>query len=157
MRSQLRPHKAMPKLFAFKGIIGLSVLQRFIINILVSTDVVNSSKIMTYHNITVGLPNLVLACEMPLFAIWLLFSYSASPYKNTKLATNQGHLKALAQALDLRDILSAFVRGPVRLLREQKGYGKANNIRLMNGPPSYENMESGIAGRDGHATVHSGA
>ncbi|KAF2475427.1 uncharacterized protein BDR25DRAFT_331855 [Lindgomyces ingoldianus] len=152
MKPSLAPHKVFTKLFAFKGIIGLNVVQSFIFGILVSSNVINPSKYFTYDDLTVGLPSLLLACEMPIFAVLLIFAYSASPYKGQKITSNKGPIRALVDAFNLLDILSAFVRGPMRLVREQKKVIlREDSVRLMqvdSPPPMYGEIEMGRVRRD---------
>lgn len=75
---------------------------------------------MTYHDINDGLASLILACEMPLFALLMIFAFPSKPYKNNNKAAPVGPLRAIIQALDIRDLLGAIVRGPMRLVREQE-------------------------------------
>ena len=75
---------------------------------------------MTYHDINDGLASLILACEMPLFAVLMFFAFPSKPYKNSNKATPAGPFKAIVQALDIRDLLGAIVRGPMRLIKEQE-------------------------------------
>ncbi|KAH7411969.1 organic solute transporter Ostalpha-domain-containing protein [Phaeosphaeria sp. MPI-PUGE-AT-0046c] len=117
-KEKLQQHKILLKLFAFKGIIGLNVLQTFIISILASHDVLEPSKYMTYHDIDIGLASLILACEMPLFAILIFVAFSAKPYSKNGPAA--GPLSAIVDAFNITDLLSAFVRGPMRLVRDQQ-------------------------------------
>jgi len=73
---------------------------------------------MTYHDINYGLPSLVLACEMPIFSILLLLAFPVKPYKGNGRAA--GPLTAIVAAFNITDLLSCFVRGPMRLLRDQQ-------------------------------------
>lgn len=75
---------------------------------------------MTYHDINDGLASLILACEMPFFAVLMLFAFPVTPYKNANKAASVGPVGAIVQALDIRDLLGAIVRGPMRLVREQE-------------------------------------
>ncbi|KAF2683144.1 hypothetical protein K458DRAFT_341090 [Lentithecium fluviatile CBS 122367] len=120
MKAHLAPHNVFLKFFAFKGIIGLNVLQTFIINILVGNGTIAPSKYLTYHDIKTGLPSLILACEMPIFAALLFVAFPVSVYKGEQRGPAAGPLVALVQTFDMRDLGSAFVRGPMRLLREQQ-------------------------------------
>lgn len=74
---------------------------------------------MTYHDVNTGLASLILAVEMPIFAILLAVAFSPAPYKQQD-GPAAGPLTAIVEAFDIRDLLSAFVRGPMRLLREQQ-------------------------------------
>jgi hypothetical protein len=75
---------------------------------------------MTYHDINDGLASLILACEMPIFALFMILAFPSKPYKHSNKAAPLGPVKAILQALDIRDLLGAIVRGPMRLVREQE-------------------------------------
>ena len=74
---------------------------------------------MSYHDVNTGLPSLILACEMPLFMILMLFAFPVTPYRNQG-GPAAGMLTAIVEAFNISDLLSAFVRGPMRLVREQQ-------------------------------------
>ncbi|OCL02017.1 DUF300-domain-containing protein [Glonium stellatum] len=140
-KAELSPHKAMLKLIAFKGIVFLGFLQTTLFSILVSSRVIKPTKYLSYHDISVGLPNFVLACEMPFFSALIMVAYSVKPYTSTKLGRDYqggpGGIKALLEALNYSDILSSFFRGPMRLVRSQQQLVRpADSINLM-APPSY--------------------
>lgn len=130
-KDQLAPHKVMLKFMAFKGIIGLNVLQNFVIGILVGNGVLKPTEYMTFHDIKTALPSLMLACEMPLFAILLFFAFPVSVYKAEGCSPAAGPVSAMVQAFNITDLLSCFVRGPMRLLREQQwGMQRAQSFPL---------------------------
>jgi hypothetical protein len=139
-KAKLLKHSILLKLFTFKSIIGLNALQsvsehtihthvdnerstiltlwQFIISILTGQNVLKSTKYMTYHDINTGLPSLILACEMPIFSILLILAFPVTPYKSDTPAA--GPLSAIFDALNITDLLSMFVRGPMRLVKEQQ-------------------------------------
>lgn len=121
-KEQLAPHKVMLKFAAFKGIIGLNALQVFVIGILVGNDTIKPNEHMNYHDIKTALPSLILACEMPFFSLLLFFAFPVGVYKNGTegLSPAAGPVTAMIQAFNISDLLSCFVRGPMRLLREQQ-------------------------------------
>ena len=109
---------------------------------LVTHDAIKPTKYMTFEDIQTGLPPLILACEMPLFSILLFFCFPASPYRNAK--SRHGVFTAIFQALNIRDLLSAFVRGPMRLVREQQqGLIRQGSFMLMNTPAEDSRQEYG--------------
>jgi hypothetical protein len=73
---------------------------------------------MTYHDTQYGLASLILACEMPIFAVLLFVAFSPMPYTNN--GPTAGPLSAIVDALNITDLLSCFVRGPMRLVRDQQ-------------------------------------
>ena len=74
---------------------------------------------MTFHDINSGLASLILACEMPIFAVLLLFAFSPLPYKQQG-SPAAGPVSAVVDAFNISDLLSAFYRGPMRLVRDQQ-------------------------------------
>ena len=60
----------------------------------------------------------------------MLFAYNTKPYtmRNVEYVGGPLGLRAIFQALNMMDILSAFVRGPMRLLR-----GQEKNIDAQDG------------------------
>ena len=149
----------MLKLVAFKGIVFLSFIQnvsslpispvrvlivfaQLVLGFLVSFHVIKPTKYMSYHDITIGLPNFILACELPFFAAMIMVAYSIKPYTSLKMGRayqgGPGGIKAIVAALNYSDILSSFFRGPMRLVREQHQLVRpADSISLIS-PPSYE-------------------
>jgi hypothetical protein len=77
------------------------------------------TKYMTYHDVDTGLAALILACEMPIFAVLLLFAFSPLEYKQHG-SPAAGPLNAIVDAFNISDLLSAFYRGPMRLVRDQQ-------------------------------------
>lgn len=159
MKPKLTPHGVMLKLVAFKGIVFVSFLQNVsslpislmrvlivfvqaVLGILVTFHVIKPTKYMSYHDITIGLPNFILACELPFFAVMIMVAYSIEPYTSLKMGRayqgGPGGIKAIVAALNYSDILSSFFRGPMRLVREQHQLVRpADSISLIS-PPSYE-------------------
>ena len=90
------------------------------LNILAGHGTITPNKYMTYHDINDGLASLILACEMPIFALLMVFAFPSKPYKNSNKVASAGPVKALIEAFDIRDLLGAIVRGPMRLIREQE-------------------------------------
>ncbi|OCL03323.1 hypothetical protein AOQ84DRAFT_347890 [Glonium stellatum] len=129
-KSQLSHYNVMLKLLAFKSIIFLNVSQGFILNLLISSNIIKPNKYLSYHDATVAIPSLVLSCEMPFFAVLMIFAYNTKPYTvdNADYVGGPLGLGAIFQALNMTDILSAFVRGPMRLLR-----GQEKDIGTLNG------------------------
>jgi hypothetical protein len=159
MKPKLTSQGVMLKLVAFKGIVFLSfvqnvsglpislvrmltVLVQVVLGILVSSHVIKPTKYMSYHDISIGLPNFILACELPFFAAMIMVAYSIKPYTSLKMGRTYqggpGGIKAIVAALNYSDILSSFFRGPMRLVREQHQLVRpADSISLIS-PPSYE-------------------
>ncbi|ENI06331.1 hypothetical protein COCC4DRAFT_135661 [Bipolaris maydis ATCC 48331] len=115
----LQKHSIILKLATFKGVLGLNILQSFIISILAGKGVLKPTEYMTFHDINTGLASLILALEMPIFAILLVFAFPPRPYK-AQGGPAAGPLNAIIDAINITDLLSAFYRGPMRLVRDQQ-------------------------------------
>jgi hypothetical protein len=103
--------------------------KQFIISILAGQNVLEPSKYMTYHDINTALPKLILACEMPIFAILIFVAFAPAPYKKSSPAATS--LSAIVDAFNISDLLSAFVRGPMRLVRDQqRQILRQNSVRV---------------------------
>jgi len=145
MKSNLGPNSILLKLFAFKGVILVNLVQSVVISLLISCNAISPTKHLTYDNLKVALPNLLLACEMPFFAALVFYAYRVTPYKHSK--TGKPLLRgsagtAIIQALNYSDILSSFMRGPMRLIREQEK-GRVRDSQDSAGlvlPPAYNNQ-----------------
>lgn len=88
---------------------------------------------------------------MPIFATLLFFAFPVSPYKGGQ-GPAAGPVTALIQAFNITDLLSCFVRGPMRLVREQQwGIQRANSMPLEANAGTYQSTEYGIERRDGAA------
>ncbi|KAF2008160.1 hypothetical protein P154DRAFT_614529 [Amniculicola lignicola CBS 123094] len=148
MKPHLHAHKVMLKFIAFKGVIGLNFLQTFIINILLGQKVIHPTSYLTHHDLATALPSLLLAIEMPFFALLLVYAFSATPYKAS--SKKRGAAGAILEALNYSDIFSAFVRGPMRLVRGLEkdggvvvgGMGRQDSVGLM-GNMGYTSMGTG--------------
>ncbi|KAF2030266.1 hypothetical protein EK21DRAFT_112184 [Setomelanomma holmii] len=140
-KTKLLQHRILLKLFTFKSIIGLNVLQTFIISILSGHHFLKPSKYMTYHDVNTGLASLILACEMPIFSILMLFAFPPTPYKSNGPAA--GPLSAIVDAFNISDLLSAFVRGPMRLVRnQQRQILRQDSMRIDGGAaPQFNHYE----------------
>jgi len=171
-KGKLQHHKILLKLFTFKSIIGLNVVQsvchttylfvhiiiltqhpKFTISILSGHNILKPSEYMTYHDVQVGLPSLILACEMPIFAIMMFVAFSPAPYTHNGPAA--GPLSAIVDAFNVTDLLSAFVRGPMRLVRnQQKQIMRQDSMKVELDPravsPSGERVKAPLTG---HAAV----
>lgn len=140
-KATLSKHKILLKLFTFKGVIGLNFLQSFVISILSGHNILKPTQYMSYHDINTGLASLILSCEMPIFAILLLFAFPPMPYTGNA-GPVAGPMTAIVEAFDIRDLLSAFFRGPMRLVRDQqRQILRQNSMRIDMGHLSDEEME----------------
>lgn len=107
---------------------------------------------MTYHDIDTGLASLILACEMPLFAILIFAAFSVKPYSKNGPAA--GPLSAVVDAFNITDLLSAFVRGPMRLVRDQqRQILRQDSMKVGMGAQMSDDEESRYQGAQMHTRV----
>ncbi|KAJ5636861.1 uncharacterized protein N7484_010174 [Penicillium longicatenatum] len=83
LKSHLASHKPLSKLLAFKLIVGLTFLERIIFTILRSTNVLKSTSTLSYADVNIGIPNLVICLHMVPFSIFFHYAYNVGPYKLT--------------------------------------------------------------------------
>ncbi|CAN9148750.1 unnamed protein product [Alternaria alternata] len=139
----LKEHRIILKLATFKGILGLNFLQSFIISLLAGHGALKPTKYMTFHDINSGLASLILACEMPIFAVLLLFAFSPLPYKQQG-SPAAGPVSAVVDAFNISDLLSAFYRGPMRLVRDQqRQIMRQDSMRIGMVPPRDDDEREG--------------
>jgi hypothetical protein len=104
---------------------------------LTGQNVLKPTQYMSYHDVNTGLASLILACEMPIFAVLIFLAFSPAPYSGNGPAA--GPMSALVDAFNITDLLSAFVRGPMRLVREQqRQILRQDSMRIGMGPRSLE-------------------
>lgn len=77
---------------------------------------------LSHDDIAITLPNLLTSLEMPFFAIFVLHAFRSEPYRARSAPAQGGPagLRAVIQAFNVTDLLSALVRGPLRLVRDQR-------------------------------------
>jgi hypothetical protein len=83
---------------------------------------------------------------MPIFAILIAVAFSTKPYKKAG-GPAAGPLNAIVDAFNITDLLSAFVRGPMRLVRDQhRQILRQDSMRLV--APEVTSQETdGLVGR----------
>ncbi|KAJ5526559.1 hypothetical protein N7513_010718 [Penicillium frequentans] len=83
LKPHLASHRPLSKLLAFKLIVGLTFLERIIFTILRSTNVLESTSTLSYADVNIGIPNLVICLQMVPFSIFFHYAYNVEPYKLT--------------------------------------------------------------------------
>ncbi|KAE8844416.1 hypothetical protein PTNB85_02681 [Pyrenophora teres f. teres] len=136
----LQKHQILLKLFTFKSVLGLNFFQSFVISMLAGHGKLRPNKYMTFHDINTGLASLILACEMPTFAILMIVAFSPQPYKYQG-GPAASPLNAIFDACNISDLLSALFRGPMRLVREQQRQILRQNSMRIELVSSYDNEE----------------
>ncbi|KAI2624279.1 DUF300-domain-containing protein [Hypoxylon sp. NC1633] len=135
LREPLSEHQPFLKVLAIKLVIFLSFWQTIAISLGTSTlHIVNPNAVLSYPDLKVGIPSLMLCVEMALFGILHLWAFPFAPYvQNAKTSfypvpdpsmgvppRENEHgpkmggflgLKAFGDALNLWDVIKAFGRG----------------------------------------------
>ncbi|KAE8154189.1 organic solute transporter Ostalpha-domain-containing protein [Aspergillus avenaceus] len=79
MKGYMTEHKPLLKLLAFKLIVGLVLLEKILFLIL--TGKVKYPASMTYIDVTMGLPTMVICVQMVPLSILVLYAYRTTPYE----------------------------------------------------------------------------
>jgi hypothetical protein len=113
-------------------------IHQILISLLAGHGYLKPTNHMTYHDINTGLASLILACEMPIFAFLMIFAFPPTPYRNQG-SPIASPLNAIVDAFNISDLLSAFVRGPMRLVRDQqRQILRQNSSMVLDGEASLE-------------------
>lgn len=129
LRDDIAPHKPFFKLLSIKLVIFLCFWQAIAISFLTSTSVLKPSNTVSYTDLKVGLPALLICVEMSVFAVMHLFAYPWKVYRIAEthaagsepgsvledgMAGYQGGVfgvRAFMDAFNPWDLVKAFGRG----------------------------------------------
>ncbi|EED21836.1 transmembrane protein, putative [Talaromyces stipitatus ATCC 10500] len=89
LKVQLAGIDPMVKFLAFKVIVGFNFLISLIFLILRSTKVLSPSSTLTWADINIGLPTLIICLLMVPFSLFFHYAYSIKPYRLSKIALEQ--------------------------------------------------------------------
>ncbi|OQU97624.1 hypothetical protein CLAIMM_03525 [Cladophialophora immunda] len=105
LRDYMSSRNAFLKLIGFKLLVLLTTLQHFIFGIL-SSHVRGDSRI-TYANIIIGLPQLIICIECVIFMAGFYFTFHSKEYREHtgEARTAHGTLQALAHAINPIDLI----------------------------------------------------
>lgn len=110
MRQHLQGNRAGAKLITFKLIIMIEALQNMIFRILTSAGVFTPTYHISTFDFSVGVPALMLCCELLIFALSFCWSYSYSPYR--KLSADGrpkiGFWHGLLDVVNISDIIQGI-------------------------------------------------
>lgn len=125
VRQEVRRHRAVTKLWAFKALIFFQVAQDFVFSIINSKapKSLTESKTISQVDFITGLPSLIVEIELVIFAVFFHYAYSVSIYQlsnEQKRAgeqyTNYGW-RLIYKVLDIRDVY-ALIRLAFRIREE---------------------------------------
>ena len=81
VRNSIAQYRPVWKVVAIKLVIFLSFWQTIMVSFLSSAGVISPSKLLGYPDIRVGVPAVLLCCEMALFSIFHLWAFTWTPYR----------------------------------------------------------------------------
>lgn len=115
LKSHMQEHKPLLKLLAFKMVVGLVFIEQvrytamylfhmhqtdkaeqIIFMILHSTDALKESSTMSYADVYIGLPTMIICIQMVPFALFFNYAYSTKPYRMSSSARNGNSQEYLA-------------------------------------------------------------
>ncbi|KAL1874183.1 hypothetical protein Plec18167_006120 [Paecilomyces lecythidis] len=110
MKGYMTEHRPLFKLLAFKLIVGLVLLEKIIFLILTGTKVLKPSASMTYIDVMMGLPTMVICVQMVPLSVLVLFAYSTKPYEvsNSARTFRPQEYQAVESDCDERTLMSGF-------------------------------------------------
>ncbi|KAJ5899346.1 hypothetical protein N7495_004090 [Penicillium taxi] len=79
-KSYMQEQKPLTKLLAFKLIVGLVFLEKIIFTALETKNVLSTSSTMTYADLHIGLPTMIICIQMVPFAFFFHYAYGTGHY-----------------------------------------------------------------------------
>ena len=108
MQEDLKHHRALLKLFAFKSIVGLQFIQDILFTFLAEYRVYTPTEYVSYEDFTTGIPNFILCWELFGFSLLFIKAFEYHPYR---VKVQEGHpvQKSVRRAfLDSMNVLHIF-------------------------------------------------
>ncbi|CEO60463.1 hypothetical protein PMG11_05090 [Penicillium brasilianum] len=81
LKSHMQEHKPLTKLVAFKMVIGLVFLENIVFTILHSTSALKETSTLSYADVYIGIPTMIICIQMVPFAFFFSYAYSTKPYR----------------------------------------------------------------------------
>ncbi|KAE8408389.1 organic solute transporter Ostalpha-domain-containing protein [Aspergillus pseudonomiae] len=81
MKGYMTEHRPLLKLMAFKLIVGVVLLEKILFLILTGTKVLKPTASMTYIDVMMGLPTMVICVQMVPLSFLVLYAYRTKPYE----------------------------------------------------------------------------
>lgn len=138
MKTKVGQRKPLTKLIAFKAIVGVIWIQQIVFSFLTSAGDLKPSSKLTYRDLTIVIPNLVVSFEMIIFSLVFLKVFRISEY-NIKKGSSLEHgtyyggsmgAGALFEALNFSDVVIAIIGALKGGLRNRQGYTKTQAYRV---------------------------
>jgi len=131
----LKSHGTMKQLICFKILVFLNFIQTFVFNFLRSGGHLHANDHLTFHDLTNGIPSLLLGCEVALLSPFFLYAYSYKPYviRSASPSGYLGSFRAILSALNVVDIIMGMVEGIRGRLDGGSGVGEGMGRRRGGG------------------------
>ncbi|KAI0099232.1 organic solute transporter Ostalpha-domain-containing protein [Nemania sp. FL0031] len=125
VRGEIKKHRAMTKLWAFKALISLQVAQDFVFSIINSKapKSLTESKTVSQVDFITGIPSLVVESELVIFSLFFHYAYSVSMYQLSDEQKRAGEQyvnygwRLIYKVFDIRDVFQ-LIRLTPRIRRE---------------------------------------
>lgn len=111
MKDETKGHKAVYKLWTFKGCVALVLTQGPVFSFLAEYQIFDRTKYMSVMDFVVGTPAFLICVEMFLVSLLFLWSFSAAEYRKMGVSQRAPRIstgRAVLDVLDIRDILHGF-------------------------------------------------
>ncbi|KAG9015689.1 hypothetical protein FRB90_004441 [Tulasnella sp. 427] len=102
-KEELIGRRPLAKFMAIKLIVFFTFYQTFVFDLLQKKGAIHGTQYWTESNIVDGLNALATTIEMVLFALFMLWAYPASEYKDKALGERRGFGKAILDSLNYAD------------------------------------------------------
>ncbi|KAE8164118.1 organic solute transporter Ostalpha-domain-containing protein [Aspergillus tamarii] len=110
MKGYMTQHRPLLKLMAFKLIIGVILLEKILFLILTGTNVLKPSASMTYIDVLMGLPTMVICVQMVPLCFLVLYAYRTEPYeiKNSPRTIQPREYQTVESDTDEETLMNGF-------------------------------------------------
>jgi hypothetical protein len=138
MTHHLKGHRSLFKLWTFKGIVFVQLVQSSIFSGLTKAEVFIPTAHVSYQDFAVGTPAFMLCCEVFLFSATFIWSYSSSPYRAAlrQGAKREGSMvKGIIDTLNMIDILRGvwFMLASLRNFSSPPRYAEGRQSHQVGG------------------------
>ncbi|OKL59335.1 hypothetical protein UA08_05391 [Talaromyces atroroseus] len=99
-KDYMKERHPLRKLLAFKLMVGLIFLESVAFMILESTNLLHQTSSISYADIHIGLPNMIICVQMVPFSFLIRWAYSTKEYK---LNSNSNNYKLANDSLEMQD------------------------------------------------------
>ncbi|PLB48822.1 transmembrane protein [Aspergillus steynii IBT 23096] len=80
-KKYMKEHHPLTKLLAFKLIVGVVILEKIIFLVLEGIDVLHENETLTYVDVMMGLPEMLICVQMVPLCFLVLYAYRTKPYE----------------------------------------------------------------------------